>query len=112
MNRPEVTCDLAFTGTLVEHATARVKRADGEGHMLPVLCFEVETDSSTRGRCMVEQLFPQGHEAQCHAAAARLRAGMRVTFHAPAVGITLIARNCTRVHVHTAEERAGQAVAA
>jgi hypothetical protein len=43
--------------------------------------------------------------AQCEAAARRHKKGMRVTFEAPTVGIQLVARNVTHVHLHRESEQ-------
>jgi hypothetical protein len=99
MSRPTARCDLEFTGTLVDKASARNKMIDSEGHNVPVLCFEVELESDSRQRCRVEQPFPVGHMPQCEAAARRLKAGTRVTFQAPLVGIRLLVPNVAHVHV-------------
>lgn len=92
-------CDLEVTGHLVDHAEARQLRLDSEGHFVPVLCFEVECENNTRNRWTVQQPFPPGHETQCKAAAHRLRRGMRVSFQVPTVGVQLLARGVSHVHV-------------
>lgn len=102
----EITCDLEMTGVLLHHAEARMRQIDREGHLVPCLCLEVETESITRGRVVVEQPFPAKSIEQCEAAARRLKRGMRVTFTAPTVGIVLLARNVSHVHVHAEQEAA------
>lgn len=97
----KATCDFELSGEVISKPESR-HRSEG-GVMQPVLCFEVQTDSSTGAICHVQQLFAQGHEAQCQAAARRLHKGDQVTFIAPSVGIELVARNVSHVHVHKAE---------
>jgi hypothetical protein len=94
-----VICDMTITGHLVDHAEARLLRLDSESHFVPALCFEVECDSSTRNRCMVQQFFPVGHDAQCAAAAKALRRGMRVSFQYPIVAAQLLVRGVSHVQV-------------
>lgn len=96
--------EASFTGVLVEHAQVRTKPLDAEGHMVPVLCMDIELDSHLHNRLHAEQPFPVGHHSQCEAAAHRYRKGMRVTVQAPIVGLRMVAPNLTHVHVHQPEE--------
>lgn len=97
---PEAT----FTGTLVAQAEMRMKSLDHEGHMVPVLCMDIELDNSLRNRLHAEQTFPAGEQRQCEAAAGRYRKGVRVTVRAPIVGLRVLAPNTTHIHVHQPEE--------
>jgi hypothetical protein len=101
----EYQCDLSMTGVLLQDGEARQRRLDSAGHMVPVLCLLVETESTSHGHAIVEQPFPEGQMAQCEAAARRHKKGMRVTFEAPTVGIQLVARNVTHVHLHRESEQ-------
>jgi hypothetical protein len=107
-----VQCDLAMTGVLLHDGECRQRQLDGEGHLVPVLCLLVETDSATRGRAVVEQPFPADHGRQCEAAARRFKKGMRVTFEAPTVGIQLLVRNARHVHLHTDKQASAEAAVA
>lgn len=96
-------CDFQLSGFLIDKAQARHRIVDS-GLALPVLCFSLQTDSSTGAVCHVQQLFEHGHEKQCEAAAARLHKNARVTIIAPSVGLELVARNVSHVHLHPADE--------
>jgi hypothetical protein len=111
MTSATASCDLEMTGVLLRDAEARHRRLDDDdAHIVPVLCLLIETESETHGHAIVEQPFPAGHAAQCEAAARRLKKGTRVTFTAPTVGIQLLVRNATHVHVH--HDHAAEASAA
>lgn len=88
-----------YSGTLTHQAEARTKVLDGEGHSVPVLCMDIELDNALRTHMHVEQPFPADAAKQAHAAAHRLKKGMRVTVQAPLVGIRLVAGNATHIHV-------------
>ena len=90
---------LEYTGTLIHPAQARSQVLDTEGHTVPVLCFDIELDNTLHSRMHVEQPFPLNHYPQAHAAAHRLKKGMRVTVQAPLIDLRLIACNATHVHV-------------
>lgn len=108
----DVQCDLSMTGTLLQDAECRQRLLDESGQRVPVLCLLVETESVTRGRAIVEQPFPLGHDIQCEAAARRYKKGMRVTFEAPTVGIQLLVRNARHVHLHSDKLAQPETVAA
>lgn len=104
MTAAGVQCDVTMSGVLLKDGEARHRRIDGEGHLVPVLCLVIETDSATRGRAAIEQPFPAGHGTQCEAAARRYKKGMRVSIEAPTVGLELLVRNARHVHLeHRAE---------
>ena len=96
--------EASFTGTLVAHAEVRTKMLDAEGHVVPVLCMEIELNNPLRNRLHAEQPFPAGQHSQCEAAARRFRKGTRVTVRAPIVGLRMVAPNTTHIHVHHPEE--------
>ncbi|MDP3650914.1 MAG: hypothetical protein Q8R67_04440 [Rhodoferax sp.] len=91
--------DAQYTGTLLHSAEARTSMLDAEGHTVPVLCMDIALDNAMRTSLHVEKPFPMGHFAQCQAAAHRFKEGMRVTVLAPLVGMRLVARNATHVHI-------------
>ena len=95
-----------YTGTLIHPAEARTGMLDTLGQAVPVLCLDVELDNPTHNLLHVEQPFPSGNFSQCEAAARRLKEGARVTVTAPLVGLRLVARNAT--HVHLIQEHAQQ----
>lgn len=95
-----------YTGTLIHPAEARTGLLDKEGQSVPVLCMDIELDSITHNLMRVEQPFPAGEFNQCQAAARRLKEGTRVTVQAPLVGLRLVARNATHVHVINQEAAA------
>lgn len=96
------------TGVLLHGAEARTKVLDGEGHVVPVLCMDLELDNLYRTHLHVEQCFPVGQFTQARAAAHRLKRGMRVTVQIPIVGISLVASNASHVHVITPKEESLQ----
>lgn len=96
--------ELQLSGTVIEQAQMRVRQADPEGHQVPVLVMDVETDGPLRNRCHIEQPFPAGQHDQCAAAARRYRRGTHITFQAPAAGACLVVPNVTHVHVHNPKE--------
>ena len=85
------------TGVLLHGAEARTKVLEGEGHVVPVLCMDLELDNMYRNRIHVEQPFPAGHFDQARAAAHRLNRGTRVTVQLPIVGMSL---SGTATHIH------------
>jgi hypothetical protein len=87
-----------FTGTLIENGEARQKSIDREGHLVPVLILNLESDSLLRTPLHVEQPFPAGEMVQAEAAARRYRKGQRVTVQAPAVSLRLAV---IAAHIHT-----------
>lgn len=89
---------LRLVGTLLQHAEARIRPADAEGHMEPVLCLEVELDVPQRNRLHVEQPFPCPHA--CEAAARRYRKGMTVTVDGPVSSARMTLTHVTHIHVH------------
>jgi hypothetical protein len=93
-----------FTGVLIADAQARTKACDKEGHMVPVLCLDVELDCEKRNRLRAEQRFAPGQHAACQAAAQRLRKGMRVTVEHLVEGICLFAPNTAHIRVHQPSE--------
>lgn len=95
-----------FTGVLLHHAEARMRQLDSDGHMVPVLCMDIELDGHLRNQLHVEQLFAAGAQHACEAAAHRYRKGTRVTVEAPVVGLRMVAANTTHIHVHHPEDKA------
>lgn len=98
MNTPS-TPQAVYTGTLLHQAESRTNAPDGDGHTVPVLCMDIELDSTFHNTLHVEQPFPEVHFTQCQAAAYRLKKGMRITVQAPLDGIRLVARNATHIHI-------------
>jgi len=98
--------DAEYTGTLLHAAEARTTVLDIEGTAVPTLCMEVELDNAICTHLLVEQFFPTGHFSQCQAASKRLKKGARVTVQAPLVGMRLVARNATHIHIHPQEQAA------
>jgi hypothetical protein len=90
-----------FTGRLVRDAEARHKLIDGNGHDVPVVILDLESDSGMHMPLHVEQPFPLGHWAQAQAAARRYRKGQRVTVLASALSVRMAV---TATHVHTEKE--------
>lgn len=88
-----------YTGTLIHPAEARTGIPNSLGQPVPMLCMDIELDSATHNLLHVEQPFPVGHHKQCAAAAYRLKEGTRVTVTAPLVGMRLVARNASYIHV-------------
>jgi hypothetical protein len=91
-----------FTGVLVDHGEARQKAIDGEGHLVPVLILNIQSDSLLRTPLHIEQPFPPGPCGQAVAAARRYRKGQRVTVQAPALSLRL-AVTASHIHVATTE---------
>ena len=74
---------IEYSGTLLHAAEARTSVTDREGHMVPVLVFDIELDNSFRTPLHVEQYFPAGHQVQAQAAAHHYKKGQRVTVQVP-----------------------------
>lgn len=96
----------SFTGTLLDHAQMRMKSLDAEGHMVPMLCMDLELDTALRNHLHVEQPFPPGREHVCSTVAHRYRKGNRVTVEAPIASLRMVATHTTHIHVHPSEEKA------
>jgi hypothetical protein len=90
--------DVLFTGILSHDAHACLKQVDEEGLHLPVIVFDLESESGMHMPLRVEQLFPRDHMAQAEAAAAKYRRGQRVTVQASALSVRLA---CRATHIHT-----------
>ena len=90
-----------YTGHLLRPPEVRTKVIDGEGHAVPVLCLDIESDSPMRLPIHVEQPYPADHHAQCQAAARRLTKGMHITVEAPMVGVRLVVSNAVHIHPQT-----------
>jgi hypothetical protein len=86
-------------GRVLHRADVRVRPIDGEGHMAPTLCFDIETAGPTKGVAHIEQPFPADHYEQARIAASRLRVGMQVRVDYPLRGPRLVIPNATHVHV-------------
>lgn len=99
---PEPTA--TFSGCLLENAQARTKAIDSEGHMVPVLCLDIELDGAWRNRLCVEQPFAADQHAACVAAAYRYRKGAHITVEAPVSSLRMVATNATHIHVLQREE--------
>lgn len=93
-----------FTGTLIANAQARTKTLDHDGHMVPVLCMDLELDCALRNHMHVEQPFAADQHDACQAAAHRLRKGTRVSVEAPTVGLRMVATNTAHIRVYQPEE--------
>lgn len=94
---------IQYSGHILRKPEVRNRPLDAEGHMVPVLCIELETDSPLRLPIHVEQPFPADQHAACEAAARRLRKGMLVTVQAPIVGHRLIINNAAHVRAEPEE---------
>lgn len=90
---------IGFTGTLLANARACVRPADSEGHMVPVLCMEIEPDGTPGNQVHSEQQFQPGQQAQCEAAATRFRRGMRVQVDHPTTGLRVVLPHTQHIHV-------------
>lgn len=95
-----------FSGRVMRRAETRAKVLDGEGHSVPVLCMDIESDSPTRAVIHVEQLFRFGQQAEAEAAARRIKAGAHVTVEAPITGLRLVIPNAVHVRMASTEEPA------
>lgn len=96
---------MEWTGTLISDAQARTKAADAQGHMVPVLIVNVRLDNAVeRNLLRLEQPFEAGHEAQCEAAARRLRKGMRITSQGPRAHVHIKQEHVLHIHVHNQPE--------
>lgn len=94
-----ISCDMAVTGELIDHATVRHLPVDGS-HIVPVLCFDVRILGSVAHTIAhVQQGFALGEEAACEHRAKELRRGVQVTIKAPLVGVELVMHNATAVHI-------------
>lgn len=93
--QPQPLVDLAYKGTLLRHAELRHVQIDGEGHLVPCICMEVELENGARTPMHVEKLFPRDDIKQATEEAHSLKKGMRVEVQAPLVGLRLVARNAT-----------------
>lgn len=89
--------DMVYTGILLQDAQVRTRVLDGEGHMVPVLCLELELDNGHHTQLHSEQHFPIGHHDQAATAAKAYKRGTRVSIQAPLIGVRLVATNTTHV---------------
>jgi hypothetical protein len=94
-----------YTGILLQQAEARVAQIDTQGHVLPVLCLDLELDNQLHTRLHVEQPFLTGCHDQARAAAHRLTKGLRVTVQAPLISLRIVANSATHIHVHQPQEQ-------
>jgi hypothetical protein len=94
---------LAWQGTLLGSAQARIKPIDGEGHTVPCLCFDIELDNALRNAMHVEQPFPADQYEQAQQAAKALKKGMRVSVQLSALDLRFVARNASAVVISEPE---------
>lgn len=87
-----------YTGTLQANAHTRIDPS-AHGGFTPLLCLDMVLDNAHRTLLHVEQPFKTNDYEAARMAARRLKKGMRVTVEAPLVGLRLVARNATHIHV-------------
>lgn len=100
--QPETLVQL--TGVLLHHAEARTRPGDAEGHMVPVLCMDIELETVHRNLFHAEQVFPS--QEACEWAARRLRKGTRVTVDGPLAAARFTHLHVSHIHVHQPEDTA------
>lgn len=69
---------LEFTGTLKADAQVRTKPVGDGGHVMTVLCLEVEGVGPGRHCLRAEQIYPESARAQAEQMARTLRKGQQV----------------------------------
>lgn len=87
-----------YTGTLTRNAEVR-HRIVGEGHTVPVLVLDIQTDTALRLPVHIEQPFKPGQTEQCQAAAHRYRKGMSISVDASLLTQRL-AVTAMHIHIH------------
>lgn len=95
---------MLISGTLAHHAELRTRMLDAEGHAVPVICFDLLTNSPARMPVHVE--WPQAADGY-HAAeqlTKTLKRGATVTVQAPLVGLRLVVTNASEVHASAPAE--------
>jgi len=105
---PPAVDSCEHTGVLVHAAEVRARPLDGEGHMVPVVCCDIELENKYRTPMRVEKLFPIGHHEQAKAEAHRLKKGVRITVQAPLFDFRLVAPNASHIFIHPAAPAAHQ----
>lgn len=95
-----------YSGRLLRAPEVRTKVIDHEGHTVPVLCMDIESDSPARLPIHVEQPYPADQHDQAQAMARRMSKGMQVTVIAPIVGVRLMVCNATQIHPHLDHQEA------
>ena len=80
---------LEYTGTLLNAAKARSAPMDHEGHVVPVLCFDLALDNPLHTPMHLKQYFPAGQHAQAQAAAHRFKKGQRLTVQVPLLTLSM-----------------------
>ena len=73
----------AYTGKLVHNAEVRQQAIDNQGHMVPVLVIDIETDAPLRLPLHIVYPFTHGQMHECEAAAKHYKKGQRITVYAP-----------------------------
>lgn len=97
--RPDATCDLEVSGTLLANAEARHRMLDGDGHTVPVLLFSIELDNELHTIADVAQDFPMGQEQACEKRARELRKGTHVSVQYNVYAARLSIRCAAHVNV-------------
>ncbi len=97
---------LQYTGTLLHQAQVRTAVLDGDGHTVPVLCFDIELDCPFRNHFHGQQAFQMGQWEQASIAAHRLKKGTKVSVDAALIGLQLVANNVSHIHILTAAHAA------
>ena len=93
---------IEYSGTLLRAAEARTRVLDHDGHMVPVLCMDIEIDNSFRTPLHVEQYFPTGHQVQAQAAAHHYKKGQRVTVQVPLLALRM---SGIAAHIHVPKDQ-------
>ncbi|MGE3346084.1 MAG: hypothetical protein AB7I35_01475 [Ramlibacter sp.] len=94
----------SFTGLLTADGQARLKQMDREGHMVPVLMLELESESALHMPLHIEQPFPADQMRQAEAAARRYRKGQRITVQAPVLSVRM-AVVASHIHTHPTDPK-------
>jgi hypothetical protein len=85
----------------VSNAHAAFEALDGEGHTVPVIVLDVESDQRHAHAAAHQAGLPTRAHGQAEAAARRYRKGQRVTVQASALSVRLA---CVAEHIHTHKE--------
>ncbi len=84
----------------MDKAQARFKPADDEGHVVPVLCMQLQLENVAKTRLLIEQPFLHCQHEQVKAAAHKHKVGERLTVELPLHELQMICHSALHIHVH------------
>lgn len=88
-----------YKGRLLHRAEARTAISDQTGHVIPVVCFDMELDNPLKTHMHVQQPSREGDFAGAQAAAHRLKKDTVVSVEHPIATVRIVGNSTTHIRV-------------